>query len=1063
MDYVFINKNLNVKPFTRFVNEDVEESERKRNLIRQATEDMIKPYGQDSETSKRVRKVAKQRGYITNQYSVAYPCYRDPYNANSYIFYDAATSRIMEVFKPKDKTEWRIRFGDKTAEEKVTDDSKRSLAATLKNNFTDLYDMWEDRAVEDMRIKSLHVSSQNVHPTILKMLASAIEQMREWVDLTDLRKTAMRIEDMTGAVRTVAAGYTNVKNEPIDVLKHERALGGKGYIEWYEKHIGKLAETPKATKDKPTKKTVAFGNATIAEIIKGMGLVSDKYVTKYDNDELLKLFNAIIQENPYAAVETKKKWREILKSLYQKYHIISTEGIDLANEEYYGPELYNPDVKNAVNNPEIRMGLRKELLSMLANFFLKAQGLGSPDSMRYKKGADFDDERLKHLPRTGIPRGGFPESLVIPAFAEFIFEGKGKVTYVVRFSKDVSENELSKVEGVAEVAKAAGANTWEITSDYDANVSDALYDFAFEHGIDILSVHEKGEEGKTAVGDTYREKYRDTLFKKLHGTYGSKRVGEFATKLEKWMQDASKVLRGGVYVRSRDGRTFDKVIFDASEKLGGFVIVTLDKSRAQYRQRIVPTESHIGDFVLPHYKNKLLLKTDAGYLAYGVPKDERTQRYYSEPRITSRNVEIYDTKEEAEKAAAEVTGNKPVVVNYDAELRNQLREEYFKVKETYDANANNSFYINPEDAKKAKADGNVKAKSTEGMSENMRNSFLEAVNTALHVETAKAAGVEAEKRQTIKTAKKKAYAGEYADVEEIDPKLAEEIQAYGKDPDKVNNSTPEEYLVKAAEIINKMSEIGIEDSIVATFVEKWVNYAEMALELAGKSLESKSAGNRVSEEQIDQVKKDLKGDTIVADDKIQYMLTMAFLQMLIRELGAVHIEHALTGWKREKTEGGTFAKSVSKYIDSEYVAKTSLPELWDRYMRAIDEEQRETSTQRQPTEAEHEFRKRHEMEPYGQGQKVTQDAVPQEKFTDLRSKLIDIAVDAIRDLEVSEEDEEKYEDQIADVESTDPEYPMSEEDRRVVMDSLSLVNSKIAAAYKTQMRNVIYELYKQEA
>jgi len=144
--YVFIDENMNVKSFTRFVNEAEDETERKRELKRTSVEDMLKPYGEFSDTARRVLEVAVKRGVITNrQRPAVYPCYRAQAGSNSYIFYDAETGRIMEIVKPVDKSAWHIRFGDKFADDKPntesSDEARRTTIATLKSNFESMYSM----------------------------------------------------------------------------------------------------------------------------------------------------------------------------------------------------------------------------------------------------------------------------------------------------------------------------------------------------------------------------------------------------------------------------------------------------------------------------------------------------------------------------------------------------------------------------------------------------------------------------------------------------------------------------------------------------------------------------------------------------------------------------------------------------------------------------------------------------------------------------------------------------------------------------------------------------------
>ena len=1054
MSYIKEN-DAQIKSFINYVNEDIDTdgNDRKRALDRSTTERMLGVYGLDSDVAKHVRKVAKGRGEITNQYATVYPCYRASGEANSYIFYDGQTGRAFEVFKPIDSPNWVVRFGDKSAEN-TTDATGKSVAANLKSNFTKIYDMWEDRAIENMKTKNLAVTPSNTQENVVKMLANVISQMREWNDLTDLRKTLVPINGLDNAKRTLAHGYTDVKNDPLNVVSHEKSLGDKGYKQWYEKNIGKLAATTPSY-EKTSKKSTIFGNAKIAEIIKGLGLLTAEHTAKYDNIELMRLFNAIIQENPYASNETKKRWRETLKKLYQKYNILNTEGIDLSNEEYYGPELYKKEIANHINNPEIRKGLRIELWGMLTNFVLAGENLRSPNFKSRENSTEKyagDDLKLKS-DNNKMPKRGLIESAPIPTFLDFLFEGKGRQTFIIRFSADVTESELMAIDGVVSAKKSSGANTWEITSDYDTSINDAIYDFAFEKKINILEVREKNEMDKNATGEeAYKQKRQEKMGKLLTGKYAGRKVGAVSNRELEWMKATSKQLKGGIYSKDQnDERFIREIIFDAVDTLGGFVDIKLNSANTGYYSVIIPTPDHIKDFIPSHLMNQFVLKTDEGYVAYGVPPQGKTQQYFSIKSVfgskskytVNQFLERFDSKEEAETAAKEYDGSKPVVVDLGSEITNELTENYNSIKSKYGQpnTANNLFYIDPSNesnlAEEAWDKGKAAARSTNNMEIKLRYSFLEAAARAVLYKSAEASGVEAGKKATLTYAKTAATSGNYDTVRTKDPKVAGDIEKYGTDPDVVNDSTPGEYLDKSAELINGMEKLGVEKNVIRELVHRWNDMAEMSMELGGKKMEGKINDLSIPDELVEELKTSLSNKEELEQDKIQYMLTMAFLQMLIRDIGAVHIEHALTGWggKSGKSEESDSAVEtlINKYTDSDALSKVNLAELWKSYMDAVNVESNKLGDDKQ------------------------------DEIAQLRSKLIEIAVDAAKDADVPEDQEDSFNKEIGSIEDTDPFYDIMPEDYTTLLGVLNTLGPKASAIYKTKLRNEMYKFKKQEA
>ena len=527
MKYVFTAGELIARQFGKNVYEGKEEGENgPRETTRRTSEDILKPYDQSSPASQLVRDEAVKLGMESGRFYAAYPMYK--MSEYSYVFYDPETERAAELMRPtvhksgggsERSASWHVRLGDKKAEETSGSDEKRSTAGELKNDFTEIRDMWLKAAANHMAKKKnsqyTPVSTITELPVRISMFKGILSYLRTG-DLMNRPKRFMSIEDIKGKLLSKPVGGVNAFVDPLDKQRFEAAAGAKGIVEWYEKHIGKLASA--AGGSDVAKKSKIFGRRTIGEIFANTGILDEQFNRRYDNITLLRIVNAIIQQNPYASPDTKKKWREILKSIYEKYNILSTEGLSLNNEEYYGPELYNTDVEKTVNDiadPKYREAFRHDITSLVSNYILKGEGLMTP----VKRGNEPDETKLglDRLVRTGTPLGGYKmhgknESLYVPAFNDFMFEAESrKYRYNVEFSEPMrSEDILDISPYIKEVRQGRqterSSMMWvEADSDVQADIKKYIDKRNEEDGTDIqvLNIEEISKAG--AADDWYVE------------------------------------------------------------------------------------------------------------------------------------------------------------------------------------------------------------------------------------------------------------------------------------------------------------------------------------------------------------------------------------------------------------------------------------------------------------------------------------------------------------------------------------------------------------------------------
>lgn len=1020
MKYVFTASELIARQFTREVYEgkenEPEGSKYRPGAVGGALENMFKPYDLNSPISALVRAKAKEKGMTENRYYAAYPMYK--VSEQMYVYYDAENERTAILYKPtitkstgekKSAASWYVRFGDLKAEDTTGPDEKRTTAATAKDNYTKAVDLWFIVAIDHMVNKDSSaykpVSTKSVLPVQYDLFRKTIAPLYT-SGIMKMPRLNIPIESETGEFETRPTGGTNVTNDMLNINAFNRSAGAKGILSWYEDNIGKLSD--EAGGSEITKTTKAFGRQTIGDMFRYTGLLNSDFNERYDNVTLMRIINEIVQQNPHAAADTKKKWREILLNIYQKYAILDTRDLTGRNEEYIGPELYNAEAVKKINDPQLSSRIRSTLLGLTTNYWLKGIDEAAPDRFKNKGDEDQENLGLRRLPRTEKPRSGFKnESLFVPTFSMFMFEAETqKRRYSMKFEGDITQDEIFDISpaiaevrldskkpaysawwvearesiseedirkylakrneeegtdirllGFAEIAATKATDDWYVTFTEGVGESDIL-------GIDgVKAVVSLGSNRKWRVTAEAGVNPRDGLEKMamsrninftLEKTAAVSRLESEMERERKEKERKDKILAktpfadrvkivnktisGGVYVSERGGDNFraSMMIFDAIQNLGGYVVAEYTDDK--YQVSVVPSEDNFSMLVPTNQditNDTVVISTERGYLA----RANESDRYVDD--ITNPIVTKFPSEEDAKTALPHGSAR---ILNYLDELSAELRADFNKIKAIYDANAGNTLFILKADKEKSYAD-NKKAKSIEEFAKPEFEQLIDDMFVIINAESIKTSGEKAAKRVLTGHAKRSGHMADYSSIK--NPELKDDLEVYGTDVAFFHTATPSDYLEKAANIINKMSEAGIKEDTVSKLVNDWYYYAGLVLALGGKTLRRGGGTSEIPEDAIEAVSQE--GDVYERtekDDPVSSFAVKAFTQMFIREIGNVHVIKAMLHREKPGEMGSgrgqqaeNFAGEMNKYISDDYLSTSTISEIVSRYLGELNNEQ----------------------------------------------------------------------------------------------------------------------------
>ena len=401
---------------------------------------------------------------------------------------------------------------------------------------------------------------------------------------------------------------------------------------------------------------------------------------------------------------------------------------------------------------------------------------------------------------------------------------------------------------------------------------------------------------------------------------------EMNVAIEKNMAIAKKLSKG-VYVGNFPD--VSKIIFKDITGIGGYIELTHFEDR--FAGLFIPDPDRLYQFIPNTYRNAFVLQGDdgkrKGYLSldnngYGIS--------YS---IFNRNVMMFEDAASADDVAEmHGKGKNLAPVKYSEAYSHSVREKYSRIKMQYDeAEADGKyFYIDQE-----KAVGPYAKSLSAYRGSQEERSFLEQVAVAYNMpatmKKAEQTVVKETAREAGATAGKEAY---HMIGRDISKELETEIRSYGKDAEKTLNTMPSEYIVKSADIIRKMHELGIDAKKIEDATNEWRQLVVMLYEYLGIT-EDPNAD--VSVENVEKIKEQVTGkEAALKADKVNYIVVMSFWQMMIRDLGDMLVEKALT--KNVESYGkDTAPGKIEQYLTADYVSKTQFGEMAVRYLRIIDE------------------------------------------------------------------------------------------------------------------------------
>ena len=925
---------------------ETEMADKVRPTMSSDPDDWFRPYDRNSPTSIALRDYSVSVGKATREnYKAAYPCYKmADAKQESYVYYEAGMERLVLVYKPdtvkgpdgeeRPNNLFYMIFGEaQPGGANPADTGLSKVPALARAGYHDLYLEWlnagaRDQETSNERRTGGEIGSKKITQLggpLKAVMIMAVRAMRKatggeikaGTPLPIFTSASDKEKFQMGGKASTAHTETETRGE------HMRKLGPRGYMQWYNAHIGK------------TSKIGGSGRADILkDMLLGMGLGSEKYLERYDNLELMRLFNALVQLNPKVDPRYKTIWRENMANLLQEYSAITED--DVKNDPY-GDFLYDESVVKGVSmsDPRIRKDLRTKLFAIIDNIILKAEKPGKTSWSSSKKPGDPENVKVARFVHPKERRMGFESLMQVPSFTQFLTEG------------------------------------W--TDDIESQ----------------------------------REKRKEILSKKQ------------VAKTTKWSDVESKVAkkikRGTYHVADAERGTIDGVLFDALATIGAYIDVRFTDTGI--RQTVVPAKEYYDQYIPEFAKEYYVISVPGGYYSYMGGHDKTANV------MDRRHIEMFDTQESAEEKIEEISeyGMSPAVaIRYDEAIRKYYDERLNRALKDYtaDPGMNRVFYLNPADKKRA-SDRSVDDLNVDA--DDLISKLYDAIS--LKSETESASG----KVKSDRIARRKAMAksGDYSDFGETDSEMAADFKSFGTDPETLYSSTPADYLVKTAEIINKMSEHGINETAIRLFVDKWYELADMAAELTGESIEKSTPGLTIPGEDLKFVKENMSNGEDQHDDRIRYLLTMAFLQMFVRDLGSAYID--LSGMSREDDDA-----------NADDMSGLSLYDVWESYMNVIVNEEKNAESEG-----------------------------ARKMIYDLRGRLIELAVEAMKRADFPEKDKQEYADKIEEFSTADAQADMlrdrpgsyAESDYAIAKRIMKMVNDDVAGEYKNKIRQAVTDFY----
>ena len=532
------------------------------------------------------------------------------------------------------------------------------------------------------------------------------------------------------------------------------------------------------------------------------------------------------------------------------------------------------------------------------------------------------------------------------------------------------------------------------------------------------------EKDEPSSAEIYRRTHAEKSRERAKGKFIGKGTRDVKATMQK-QEDELKKLKQGVYVKSGEDQ-FSQVIFNAIERLNGYIVVKYMPNTHKYRARLVPNPEFIDLFMPDEYGDTFVLNVPGGYLAYGLKdKESSKQEYFASEWLQNKYVLTFDDKDAAHDAAdkaKEETGMGATVETYRDAYESYLKKEYAAVDMVYNKHINNTFYSDPAAGDKAREKEPL-ARSVNQMQGDQAayRSFLGAVSEVYNHWSGHVAAVKEINKEKEKKVKSDISGGKYdAIAKTMSSEVAEDVKSYGRSPKVAAEKNLYDYLDKSAEIINGMRENKVDGKTVDAFVRDWVEMASMTMEFAGDKFDvGMSDGHEISGEELKAVMLALSNDKeLFENNKVKYTVTKSYLQMFMRKIGDALIERASTKVKPEAPASGTFQDAAEKYIKQSYVESKTLPELWKEYMKLVDAAGIEYD-------------------------------LPKDKMTGIRQRLIKVAAHAI---DLADENPDF-------LDTIDAEYPILEEDYADVTGLLEKLKPKAAYNVKNMLVRVLRLVY----